>query len=201
MKKIILLGAFAIIANTSFAQLFISGGLGFNTRSYKSTTNSNTSEGDKYLSFSLSPRVGYYFSKKILAGLDVSYSSYRVKYAGGSDKQTTRGFGAGAFVRYVHKFNEYFGVWGEFNNSFNTDKTKFNDDDRSKNFSINTNLSPGILVFAGKNLSFEFSYGAVGNAYNRTTNLNSIVEYYETSNQFGIDLTPSSARFAVNYTF
>lgn len=201
MKKIMLLGAFAIIANSSFAQLFVSGGLGFNTSSTKTTSGSVTNEGDKYLSFSITPRVGYFFTEHIVAGLDLSFSSDRTKYANSDNKLVTRGFGGGPFVRYVHKFNEYFGVWGEFRASVNTDKTQYNGDDRNKSLYTSTGVVPGLLVFAGKHLSFEFSYGGLAHSYSRNTDLTSSNEPYTTYSGFGLVLNPGTARFAVNYTF
>ena len=202
MKKIILLGVFAIVANSSFAQLFTSLGFNLNTSTSKSTTYSTTTDGDKSLNFMIAPRIGgFFYKQRMVAGIDLLYSSSRTILAGSTNKESSRQYGAGSFIRYIHKFNEYIGIWGEFQASVAFEKAKYNDIEKTKTSLVNAHLIPGFILFAGKHLSFEFSYGAFGHTYSRVLDLLSSTKSFVDNNDFGISLSPGTPRFAVNYTF
>lgn len=196
MKKYILSLLFislAFVGGQTFAQvgqgLFIGGSLGLTSSSGKTSTTmtsggtSTTTETDnpKNSSFSIMPRVGYFFTDNIGAGLMIGYRSSTTQSigtgTGGSTITTTvKGgmFNVGLFGRYTQQLGDSdfylygdlgFGI-GSGNSKIKTETktgstTNTIENDGPKVSETTIAISPGILYFPTKKIGLEASLGNI----------------------------------------
>lgn len=196
MKKYILsllFISFAFIGKQTFAQvgqgLFVGGSLGLTSSSGKTTTTvtsggtSTTTESDnpKNSSFSIMPRVGYFFTDNIGAGLMLGYKSMTTQSitngAGGSTITTTTKagmFNVGLFGRYAQQLGDSdFYVYGDLGFGIGSGSSKVSVEtkttsatttvevDGPKISQTNIAISPGILYFPTKKIGLEASLGNI----------------------------------------
>ena len=75
--------------------------LGFTSIKHKSDADGyEEPEADKFTSFNLMPRVGFFLVDNFALGLDFSYTSLSYKDGTDDDKSSISTFGAGPFIRY-----------------------------------------------------------------------------------------------------
>jgi len=104
-KKISLVMLVAVLT-AGFAnaqQLFVGGGLGLDMGGGKSTFSGVSTDFPKSMSFSFTPKVGYYLSDDLAVGAQIGFTSMSVKEEipnVGTDKYSLSGWEVGAFARY-----------------------------------------------------------------------------------------------------
>lgn len=196
MKKYILSLLFislAFIGKQTFAQvgqgLFVGGSLGLTSSSGKTTTTTTSggttttveTDNPKNSSFSIMPRVGYFFTDNIGAGLMIGYTSSTTQSitngTGGSIITTTvKGgtFTVGAFGRFTKQLGDSdFYVYGDLGFGIGSGNSKVKvetkagsttttvETDGPKVSETNITLSPGILFFPTKKIGLEASLGNI----------------------------------------
>lgn len=204
MKKNLLLVALVFFSTAMFAQkLFTS--LGGSVYSYKRTPNTTSPNYFAYgtQSYLITPRVGYYLKPNLILGLDFGFDWYRYEEVTQvTRKSSANRYKVGIFLRNIHKFNKYIGIWSELGaySSFYT-STSNSSLVPTKSRTIGAQVLPGFIIFAGKHLSFEISYGLLSYQYNNADYTNSTPVYNQTSSGLYLSLSPSNSRFAINYSF
>jgi len=94
--------------------------LGFSTIKYKSDSDEGDSE--KFRTFNLSPRVGYFVANNLAAGFDINFSL--MSSGTGDDKESMTLLGFGPFIRYcmplekIAPFIEVGGSFGSLRNKY-----------------------------------------------------------------------------------
>ena len=198
MKKHILSLLFislAFIGGQTFAQvgqgLFVGGSLGLTSSSGKTSTTTTTggtstiveTDNPKQSTFSIMPRVGYFFTDNIGAGLMIGYTSYTTKVTTNpnittTDLITTKGgyFTLGLFGRYTQQLGDSdFYIYGDLGFGIGSGSSKIKTE--SKNSITNTTtitenngpkisrttigITPGILYFPSKKIGLEASLGNI----------------------------------------
>lgn len=203
MKKIFLLGAFALLCNSTFAQkLFTSLAFNASTTKQNAVSGSTTLQDAKYFNLGITPRFGYYVTPKFILGLDLGYirnSTNATKPT--SYKGVNNQFTLGLFGRYMHKFNDYVGVWTELKAYGGLTKSTIDGADNSKGGYVGTQIVPGLILFAGKHLSFEMSYGGIDYQYGGFKPANNTAFDKRTYSGVNLLFNLANTRFAVNYSF
>lgn len=204
MKKNLLLVVLVLLSTSMFAQkLFTS--LGGSAYSYKRSPNTTSPSYIDYStqSYLITPRVGYYLKPNLILGLDLGYDWFRYEEVTPTAKKSSANrYKVGIFLRNIHKFNKYIGVWSELGaySSFYS-STSTSSLVPTKSRTIGAQVLPGFIIFAGKHLSFEISYGLLSYQYNNADYTNSTPVYNQTSSGLYFSLSPSNSRFAINYSF
>lgn len=102
MKKILLSMLMIAIVTTTNAQLWIGGGVGFNSGSIKNVADSETKSNKDSLTLSISPKIGYRINKLDI-GLKFTYATTRLypdKEKNDNNWNQTTGYSISAFARY-----------------------------------------------------------------------------------------------------
>lgn len=185
----------AFIGQQTFAQvgqgLFVGGSLGLTSSSGKTTTTSTTNgistiteaDNPKQSTFSIMPRVGYFFTDNIGAGLMIGYTSYTTKVTTNPNPTTTNfittkggSFTLGLFGRYTQQLGDSdFYIYGDLGFDIGSGSSKIKTE--SKNNNTNTiiitesngpkistttiGITPGILYFPTKKIGLEASLGNI----------------------------------------
>ena len=103
MKKILLSMLTIAFAVTANAQLWIGGGIGFNSGSTKNIADTETTSNKDSLTLSISPKIGYRINK-LDVGLKFTYATTRLypdKEKSDNNWNQTTSYGASAFARYA----------------------------------------------------------------------------------------------------
>lgn len=162
MKKSILTLALIFFVTVANAQIFVGGGVGFNTQSGKVTISdgSNSKEVSSGTStrFSIAPLIGYNLNEKLAVGFQAGFGMSDINST--PNVNPTNSFiywYANPFARYSFlKFNK-FSVYGQgnLNISVNNSKVKVNSSISSGPSSLNFGFSvfPGMLYDLNKRIS------------------------------------------------
>ncbi len=201
MKKILLSVSMLMIASTAFAQLtpgtwFLGGTLQFSSsaNTFNSNANSTTNQ------FNVSPALGVLFSIHWEVGLAIGYSNTTTTYTN-PPGSTTNEFIVGPFVKYFHPVKEnstfYYQFLGSVNLGFgnegiNTDST------RTTTSNITIGITPGLTWNPTRHFTFNLYYGNIAFS---TTSEKSPAGNTSTTNTFGINITPGTLVFGVEYVF
>jgi hypothetical protein len=163
MKKLTLLALFAALSTALSAQFLVGGQ--FNLSSIKSTSKSGTSTAEYTTNFvTLLPRFAY-AQNNLWFGLDagVNLINFNSDVAGNTFKSSVSIATIAPFVRYTKRPVDYLGLWIEGQAGASFGSRKNNDGKKTVNYSgINAGFRPGVIVFIGKHLSFEASFGQLG---------------------------------------
>ena len=215
MKKFILNAVFALFtAAAAQAQVgtgfFAGGSLGLSMDDVKYHQNgSSITEGPRTLSYHINPRIGYYFTDNIAAGLILGYGGSSSNSKGAVEVKTnTMDLSVGLFGRYAMGLGDEskFFFTGDLNLGFNsrTGKTETGsasvDHDPITTFSAG--IAPGILYFPTSKIGLEAGLGNIfsvninteadaGNADNKSV--------YTDVNIF--DISTLGFNFGMNYYF
>lgn len=203
MKKIFLLGAFVLLCSSTFAQqLFTSLAFNASTTKQNDVNGSTTLQDVRYFNYGIIPRIGYYITPKFIAGVDLGYlrnvtnATKPTSYKGVNNQ-----FILGLFGRYMHKFNDYIGVWTELKAYGGLTKSTIDGADNAKGAYVGTQITPGLILFAGSHLSFEMSYGGLDYQYGGFKPANNAAFDKRTYSRIDLLFNLSNTRFAVNYSF
>ena len=172
LKKIALLIGILLNSLTSFSQtekgkLYLGGStsLGLNFTTHKIDTGSSLEKTGKTSAFTISPQIGYFVAKNLVAGLEMSmnFSKYSDTYNSSSNASNTYVFAP--FLKYyfdVEKFRPF--VIAEY--GLGTVQSKYSSRGFESEHKVNTSvliLGGGITYFFNKTVGIE-----LGLNYSRT---------------------------------
>lgn len=215
MKKFILNAVFAIfIATAAQAQvgtgLFAGGSLGLSMGNVKYHQNgSSITEGPKTISYHINPRLGYYFTDNIAAGLILGFGNNYSKTQGTVEIKTSSiDLNVGLFGRYAMGLGDEskFFFTSDLNLGFNsrTGKTETGsvtvDDDPIT--VISAGIAPGILYFPSPRIGLEAGLGNIVsfNVITETDAANSNEKVVTTGINI-LDVNTLGFNFGMNYYF
>ncbi len=160
MKKLILI----VLAMVSFTfvkaqnndtsglvkgDVFISGSFGYSSQSI-GNDDDNT--------FTISPRVGYFLTENIAAGVRLRYQNRKNEL--GLNEIDTKTFNIGAFGRYYFTPTNKFSVFGEFGLDYLSQNSDIGASDiTTDGFSIGG--GPGVSYFIGNHFALEAFWGVL----------------------------------------
>jgi hypothetical protein len=210
MKKTFLL----LIITASFmslkAQVFIGGGLNFNTTNLKYTDNTTTEDGDKTISFNFYPKVGYFLNDKFAIGLGFGIGSTKTTTpkTDYEDERVvkTKNWSVSPFARYYFTKINNFSVFGEgtlgFGGGSSSTKTGTTTNDGPKYFSVNINIAPAVSYNFSDNFSIETSLGGIGYSSQKATyDKGTETEYSGTSAGINVSFGFDNLTFGAIYKF
>lgn len=135
-------------------RILASGSLGISHENFKAIYDGNTEFELKTTTFSLSPRVGYFFTDAIAAGVGISLSSSTMKYDD-DDKYNYTSTYFTPFVRYYLPQR----LFGQFEIGLGGTKNKWTyedgDNDESKYSSFTWSLGAGYAYFLNNYVAIE----------------------------------------------
>jgi outer membrane autotransporter protein len=162
MKKLLLLSICIAALHAAQAQVWVSG-----SYIYRNLSNSSSPFLNDIQGFEIGPRIGYQ-SGNWLFGADVQLGKYTI--TGNSDDETRiSNVTAGPFVRYIHRPNQYLGLWLESSARYSQfryryeNSTLFNGGIDQNTFELA--FRPGVLFFIGQHIAAEFSIGLISAAF------------------------------------
>jgi hypothetical protein len=132
--------------------------LGFGSHTSKSDDSEDPSP-TKNLHFNLMPKAGYFVVNNLVLGLDLTFSTMRMK--DDDYKYNLSILGAGPFVRYyvpLEKVMPFF----ELNGSLGSSRTKYSSDQFEDEFKSSVNSvggGAGVAILLGRNVTFDLLAG------------------------------------------
>ncbi len=174
MKKIYAIVVIAMMTITAQAQVFVGGGVGFN--SVKVTENADATK-----TFSIMPEVGYNFNDQWTAGVNLGFTSVKA-----GDADATNAFGAGVYGRYHFCQAGNLKLFAEVGADFTT----YNNDG-GNNFSVA--LRPGLTYSLTDNWSITAKTGVLG--YSKDSDKRG------GGSAFGVGVDNSDLQFSLYYNF
>lgn len=168
--------------------LFAGGSLGITSSSGTTSTTSTTggtsttteSDKPKNSSFSIMPRVGYFFTDNIGAGLMIGYTNRKTQSISTSGNTTTTTtttsgiFNVGLFGRFAKQLGEGdFYIYGDLGFGISSGNSEVETEvktstttttttaDGPKTSTFGINITPGILYFPTKKIGLEASLGNI----------------------------------------
>ena len=184
MKKIMMTLAAVCVAATMSAQVYVGGGVGFQTTSQ---------DGNSETFFKLVPEIGYNLDENWAVGIAVGYGEHKTTLKSGNLKTTAKvkAFEIAPYARYTFaKFDKVNLFVDGTVDYLHTD----NAGDKNNTFSIG--LKPGVAVNLNDKLSFVAHAGFLG-----YQNSKDDYEGAKAANTFGFDLDGSNLSFGVYYNF
>ena len=184
MKKIFAVALVAMMTMTVNAQVYVGGGVGFQTTSQ---------DGNSETFFKLVPEIGYNLDENWAVGIAVGYGEHKTTLKSGNLKTTAnvKAFEIAPYARYTFaKFDKVNLFVDGTVDYLHTD----NAGDKNNTFSIG--LKPGVVVNLNDKLSFVAHAGFLG-----YQNSKDDYEGAKAANTFGFDLDGSNLSFGVYYNF
>ena len=184
MKKIFAFALVAMMTMTVNAQVYVGGGVGFQTTSQ---------DGNSETFFKLVPEIGYNLDENWAVGIAVGYGEHKTTLKSGNLKTTAKvkAFEIAPYARYTFaKFDKVNLFVDGTVDYLHTD----NAGDKNNTFSIG--LKPGVAVNLNDKLSFVAHAGFLG-----YQNSKDDYEGAKAANTFGFDLDGSNLSFGVYYNF
>jgi hypothetical protein len=184
MKKIFAVALVAMMTMTVNAQVYVGGGVGFQTTSQ---------DGNSETFFKLVPEIGYNLDENWAVGIAVGYGEHKTTLKSGNLKTTAKvkAFEIAPYARYTFaKFDKVNLFVDGTVDYLHTD----NAGDKNNTFSIG--LKPGVAVNLNDKLSFVAHAGFLG-----YQNSKDDYEGAKAANTFGFDLDGSNLSFGVYYNF
>jgi opacity protein-like surface antigen len=157
----------------------------------------------KSSSFEVAPKVGYFLTENIAAGVKIGYLSTKLEE--GADDVSNTGLGLGAFGRYYFTPANNFSLFAELGFDYTSyDNEYFIDTDGSifvpgtsfDSKEIGLGLGLGLNYFVSDNWSIEATWAGLG----YTTNDNGGGDA-ESTDTFGLGADSRAISFGVNYKF
>lgn len=179
MKKIFMTIAAAFVAVSMNAQVYLGGGIGFQSKSY---------DGNSTSSFNFIPEIGYSLDENSAIGLGFGFST------SGKDESKQTAVSVNPYYRYnVVKFDKVkLFLDGTF--EFETVKGNgFNDDDYKEN-SWGLGVRPGVAVNLNDNISFVSTFGFFGYKSSKP-------DGDKATNRVALGLDASQLTFGLFYNF
>ena len=183
MKKIFAVALVAMMTMTVNAQVYVGGGVGFQTTSQ---------DGNSETFFKLVPEIGYNLDENWAVGIAVGYGEHKTTLKSGNLKTTAKvkAFEIAPYARYTFaKFDKVNLFVDGTVDYLHTD----NAGDKNNTFSIG--LKPGVAVNLNDKLSFVAHAGFLGYQNDKVKGDD------KSTNTFGLNLDGSNLSFGVYYNF
>ncbi len=176
--------------------VFVGGGFNLSTNKIKETYNSDTQEGDKTLSFSFFPKVGYFINNNIALGVGLGISTYKVTTPSTTydpeEVYTENSWAFGPFARYYYARTGNFSFFGEGIIGFGGGKSKntigSNTTEGPKLFTIAVGVSPALSYNLSDKVSLEAKLGGITYSSASSTSEYNTDEHKVTSSGIGLNL-------------
>jgi outer membrane protein len=209
MKKVLL--TLTAVAGLTFAtqaqeygfgkgEVIVEGNLGLSTSDNKNSEIKETH-------FNFTPKVGYFFTDKIAAGINLNVGTSTEDHYGIDEKETANSFGAGIFGRYYFlELGSRFKTYAELNADYHTSKSEYNDNGSTtkspKTNAFGVNGGVGANYFLTDKIAVNFALSNVigFNTYKVDT------DGAEAVNSFGLNLNQynnffDAATFGLTFKF
>lgn len=216
MKKKILIVLFTGICVVSFSQaekgkLFTGGNFGFTLTTDDTKADTGSVRNSSVQNLTILPSVGYFLSNRIAVGVRAGINSRTEETPEAITQKKVRSmFEVSPFARYyMWKYgsgNGLFSVSGavglftdvSFSARFGTEKQFIGDVIVSQKLSSTSfGISPGIFYYLTDKFSLEAKFGWLG-LKSETTDHGT---YKNIINSYGLNLTPDSFTFGINFVF
>jgi len=211
MKKVFLLiglilGVFTAKAQTASGDLFIGGAFQFSSSGGEQTTGPTTTESNTSISFTASPRVGYFISDKTAVGASIGYS---LNGNTDPDDDFTRSnlIFFQPFARYYVPVSEEINFYGQGAAGINFGGSKRVDDntetDTGDIFAFNVGLRAGVAIFPAERINIDLGFNILSFSSTRNTNpaIDPAEETTSVTNRFNFGFNSFAPNIAVNYFF
>ena len=168
------------VAATMNAQVYLGGGIGFQTSSY---------DGNSDTYFTIMPEIGYNLDENWAVGMTVGYGENKLKIKGAGTSKV-KSFMIAPYARYTFaKFDKV--------NLFvdGTVGYKHENEDGTKINTFGIGLKPGVAVNLNDKLSFVAHVGFLGYENEKVKGDS------KSTNSFGLDLSGNNLSFGVYYNF
>jgi hypothetical protein len=146
-------------------KFFVGGSFNLWASTDKSEFGGTTVIDEKHFSFDLSPRVGYFLSDRLAAGIGLGFSNSVTQFPDDDpDKRTRSRFYFEPFLRY-YLISGKAGIFAEASVGTYVGKDKIFYDtttDEWNNFGIFAGVSPGVYYFISEKLAVEAWIGWIG---------------------------------------
>lgn len=170
MKKLLFL-VFVLAVSATLelsAQMFIGGGINFNTHSSKRTIGSTTVTDGKSFNFYLSPKVGYFLHDNFAVGLGIEYGYSKGTSSVEDAEAVTKGhsWAISPFARYYFVETGNLSFFAEGSVSIGWYKSVYKagsySQDSPKNVDVMVNVMPAVAYNFSEKFSIEASLGGIG---------------------------------------
>lgn len=191
MKHIVSIALLMTIFTSAQAQFLLGGQFSINTSSSKFKFGDTETEGAKFTSITILPRLAY-TGDDFWFGIDAGITNIKSEspnFPSGTDVEKSTVFSVAPFARYIKKPVDNLGIWveGQAGVSFGASEDNGRDDEGY--FNITAGIRPGIILFIGNHLSFEASFGSLAFSSTKITDkANPDPESTETYNAFGLNV-------------
>lgn len=184
MKKIMMTLAAVCVAATMSAQVYVGGGVGFQTTSQGDYTNTV---------IKLVPEIGYNLDENWAVGIALAYGHTKnsVEVSGVETSVKTDVFGINPYARYTFAKFDKINLFVDGGLEYVHTKSG---DDKNNTFSIG--FKPGVAVNLNEKLSFVAHVGFLG-----YQNSKDDVDGAKAANTFGFNLDGSDLSFGLYYNF
>ena len=184
MKKIFAVALVAMMAMTANAQIYVGGGIGFQTTSQ---------DGNSDTFFKIMPEIGYNLNEDWAVGVAVGYgeSKTTTKVNGVKLSDKVKAFEIAPYARYTFAKIDMVNLFID-----GTVGYQHTDNAGLKNNTFGLGLKPGIAVNLNDKLSFVAHVGFFG-----YENSKDDYDGAEAVNTFGVNLDGSNLSFGVYYNF
>lgn len=184
MKKIMMIAAMMVATMSASAQVYVGGGVGFQTTSQGDVTNTT---------IKLMPEIGYNLDENWAVGVALGYghSKNSVETNGVEVSVKTNVFSINPYARYTFAKFDKVNLFVDGGVEYVHTKSG---DDKNNQFAIG--LKPGVAVNLNDKLSFVTHVGFLGYKYDKDD-----YEGAKAANTFGLDIDGSSLTFALYYNF
>ena len=184
MKKMMMIAAMMVAAISANAQVYVGGGIGFQTTSQGDNTNTIVK---------LVPEIGYNLDENWAVGVALAYGHTKnsVETNGVEVSVKSNVYGINPYARYT--FAKFDKVNLFVDGGIEYVHTKSGD---SKNNQFGIGLKPGVAVNLNDKLSFVAHVGFLGYQYDKDD-----YEGAKAANTFGFDLDGSKLSFGLYYNF
>lgn len=194
-------------AQPAKGDLFLGGSLNAAYGTSKAEVAGVDAEGPKTFTFQITPRVGYFLSDKIVAGLDLGFmtNSTNDKSSGQEVKTTAMSYGGGVFARYYIVPTERFALFFEAGVNAMAGNSKVETAgvsvDGPNTFALNAGITPGVAVYVSKRVALEANYGFLGYSSVSGKTDNGGVETKTNQGSFGLNINPGTFEFGMSVLF
>ena len=183
MKKIFAVALVAMMTMTVNAQVYVGGGVGFQTTSQ---------DGNSETFFKLVPEIGYNLDENWAVGIAVGYGEHKTTLKSGNLKTTAKvkAFEIAPYARYTFAKFDKVNLFVDGGLDYvHTDVAG----DKTNSFAIG--LKPGVAVNLNDKLSFVAHVGFLGYQNDKVKGDD------KSTNTFGLNLDGSNLSFGVYYNF
>jgi outer membrane autotransporter protein len=180
MKKIFAIALVAMMTMTANAQVYVGGGIGFQTSS---------NDGNSETTIKILPEIGYNLDENWAVGIAVGYGENQTKINGVKVKNKV--FEVAPYARYTFVKLDKINVFVD-----GTVDYAHADADGLKSNSFGVGVKPGVAVNLNDKLSFVTHFGFLGYQYDKLD-----VDGAKATNTFGFDLDGNNLTFGLYYNF